>query len=97
MNRTLAACCALAAATAFAQTPKPGGTIRVSINNVIRSTNVGVQRDANSDAVMMHIVEGLVAYKEDGAPAPMLAESVEVSKDGKAYTFKLRKGVKFQN
>jgi len=47
--------------------------------------------------VMMHVVEGLVAYREDGTPAPMLAESVEVSKDGKAYTFKLRKGVKFHN
>jgi len=56
MNRTLAAFCALAAATAVAQTPKPGGSIRVAINSDIRSTNVGVQRDANSDRVMMHVV-----------------------------------------
>ena len=46
---------------------------------------------------MMHIVEGLVAYREDGTVAPMLAESVTPSADGLTYTFKLRQGVKFHN
>jgi peptide/nickel transport system substrate-binding protein len=72
-------------------------TIRVAANAEIRSTNPGVNRDANTDTVMLHMIEGLVGYKDDGTPAPLLAQSVDVSKDGKTYTFKLRPGVKFHN
>src|SRR6187455_2351109 len=72
-------------------------TIRVAANSEIRSTNPGVNRDANTDTVMLHIIEGLVGYRDDGTPAPLLAQSVAVSKDGKAYTFKLRPGLKFHN
>jgi peptide/nickel transport system substrate-binding protein len=91
------AACTLLTVPAAALAQKQGGTIRVSINSDIRSTAVGVNRDANTDGVMMHIVEGLVGYREDGAVAPMLAESVSASADGKTYTFKLRTNVKFHN
>src|SRR5258705_4752601 len=73
------------------------GTIRVAANAEIRSTNPGVNRDANTDTVMLHMIEGLVGYKDDGTPAPQLAQSIQVSKDAKTYTFKLRPGVKFHN
>jgi peptide/nickel transport system substrate-binding protein len=73
------------------------GTIRVAANAEIRSTNPGVNRDANTDTVMLHMIEGLVGYKDDGSPAPLLAQSIDVSKDGKTYTFKLRPGLKFHN
>jgi len=88
---------AVAATDALAQAPKTGGTIRVAINSDIRSTAVGVSRDANTDGVMMHVVEGLVAYREDGSVGPMLADSWQVSADGKTYTFKLRPNVRFHN
>ena len=98
MIRIVASACALVfAAAASAQSPKQGGTLRVSINSDIRSNAVGVNRDANTDGVMMHVVEGLVGYREDGSVAPMLAESVQASPDGKTYTFKLRPNVKFHN
>jgi peptide/nickel transport system substrate-binding protein len=71
--------------------------IRVAMNSDIRGTNPGVNRDSNTDTVIHHIVEGLVAHKEDGSVGPLLAESVEVSKDGLTYTFKLRPDVKFHN
>lgn len=90
----LLAGCALAA-SAHAQ--PSAGTLRVRMNADIRSTDPGLNRDGNTDAVMMHIVEGLVAYREDTSVGPMLAQSVDVSKDGKVYTFKLRPGVKFHN
>lgn len=87
----------LFATHAPAQNVKPEGTIVVAMNADIRTTNPGVNRDSNTDSVMMHIVEGLVAYREDGTPAPLLAQSIDVSADGKTYTFHLRDGVKFHN
>ncbi|QEI06590.1 ABC transporter substrate-binding protein [Pigmentiphaga aceris] len=72
-------------------------TIKVGINGDIRSTEPGVNREENSDALVMHLVEGLVAYREDASIGPMLAQKVDVSADGLSYTFTLRDGVKFQN
>lgn len=43
------------------------------------------------------IFEPLMAFDKDYKPVPMLAESVDVSDDGKAYTFHLREGIKFHN
>jgi peptide/nickel transport system substrate-binding protein len=74
-----------------------GGVLRARFNADIRSTDPGTNRDANTDGVMGHVVEGLVAFREDTSTGPMLAESWEISPDGKIYTFHLRKGVKFHN
>ncbi|MCC2611076.1 ABC transporter substrate-binding protein [Neorhizobium petrolearium] len=84
---------AATAGTAIAQDKM----MRVRINADIRSTDPGVNRDANSDAVVLHMVEGLVGYKDDASIAPLLAKSVDISADGKTYTFKLRDGLKFSN
>ncbi|HEV2508697.1 ABC transporter substrate-binding protein [Bosea sp. (in: a-proteobacteria)] len=86
----------LGLATAVAL-PAAATTLRVHLNADIRSINPGVNRDDNTDSVVLHVVEGLVAYGEDSAVKPLLAEKVEVSPDGKSYTFTLRKGVKFHN
>jgi peptide/nickel transport system substrate-binding protein len=96
MRNRFPVACALAAC-AFAFAADAATAIRVAANAEIRSTNPGVNRDANTDGVMLHIVEGLVGYKDDGTPAPLLAQSINISKDGKTYTFKLRPGVKFHN
>jgi len=77
--------------------PAVAQTLRVRLNADIRSTDPGVNRDANTDAVVLHVVEGLVALKEDTTVGPLLASKVDVSADGKTYTFSLRDGVKFHN
>jgi len=41
------------------------------------------------------VFETLMGVDEQGNPVPKLAESWEISTDGKTYTFHLRKGVKF--
>ena len=71
--------------------------LRARINADIRSTDPGTNRDANTDGVVAHMVEGLVAFKEDTSIGPMLADSWDISQDGLSYTFHLRQGVKFHN
>ena len=83
------------AATTFAQAPAP--LLRLRLNADIRSTDPGVNRDFNTDVVVLHMVEGLVGMREDSTPGPLLASKIETSKDGKTYTFKLRDGVTFHN
>jgi peptide/nickel transport system substrate-binding protein len=100
MNRLtiLAMAAALVALpAAAAETPQRGGTIRTVLSADMRSTNPGVDRDGATDIVHQHIVEGLVGFREDLSIGPMLAESWDVSPDGKTYTFHLRHGVRFQN
>ena len=74
-----------------------GGILRSRINADIRSTDPGTNRDANTDGVVAHMVEGLVAFKEDTSVGPMLADSWDISDGGRTYTFHLRQGVKFHN
>ena len=87
----------LLAAAGPAPAQPQAGTLRVRLNADIRSTDPGFNRDGNTDAVMLHVVEGLVAYREDATVGPLLAQSVAVSKDGRVYTFKLRPNVRFHN
>lgn len=74
-----------------------GDVLRLRLKADIRSTDPGMNRDGATDGVVLHMVEGLVAYREDFTIAPMLARSVEVSPDQLSYTFKLREGVTFHN
>lgn len=75
----------------------PAGVLRVALNADILSTDPGVLRDENTDAVLLHVAEGLVAPRHDGSIAPMLARGWTVSPDGRTYTFALRQGVTFHN
>ncbi|WP_225025922.1 ABC transporter substrate-binding protein [Xinfangfangia pollutisoli] len=89
----------LAAATgaaAFAETATEGGKLVIRLNADIRATD-GVNRDGNTDMVLHHIFETLVAYRDDLTIGPLLAESWTVSEDGRVYTFTLREGAKFHN
>jgi len=52
---------------------------------------------AIGEVTLYNIYETLTKINGDGKITPLLAESWEVSPDLKTYTFRLRKGVKFQN
>ncbi|MEM0899052.1 MAG: ABC transporter substrate-binding protein [Pseudomonadota bacterium] len=52
---------------------------------------------AIDEVVYANVFEGLTRINEDGSVAPALAESWEISDDGKVYTFKLRSGAKFHD
>lgn len=73
------------------------GAMLIPLSSDIRGTNPGVNRDANTDTVMLHVVEGLVGFREDGIPDLLLAKSLTVSPDGLRYIFQLRDRVLFHN
>ena len=52
---------------------------------------------AIGEVVHMSVLEGLTKINMDGKITPLLAESWSTDPDGKVYTFKLRKGVKFHD
>jgi peptide/nickel transport system substrate-binding protein len=52
---------------------------------------------AIGEVVHYNILEGLTRINVDGSVGPLLAESWTMDADGKAFTFKLRKGVKFHD
>jgi peptide/nickel transport system substrate-binding protein len=52
---------------------------------------------AIAEVTLYNVYETLTKINEDGSVSPLLAESWQTSPDLKTYTFKLRKGVKFQN
>jgi peptide/nickel transport system substrate-binding protein len=93
MRRILAGCALLT----IAAVPAGAQTVTVAFNQDIRSSDPGVNRDGNTDTVILHVVEGLFGYGADGEIGPLLAKTVQISPDGKTYEFTLRQGVKFHN
>ncbi|WP_140631907.1 ABC transporter substrate-binding protein [Pseudorivibacter rhizosphaerae] len=52
---------------------------------------------AIGEIVHYNVLEGLTKIQMDGTVSPLLAESWKLEPDGKTYTFKLRRGVKFHD
>lgn len=82
----------------LAQTPKKGGTLVYGRGGDSVGLDPAYETDGNSFMVCDNIYEALVFYKDEStAIEPGLATSWDISPDGKTYTFKLRKGVKFHD
>jgi len=56
-----------------------------------------VSSEMTSHGYIMQIFSGLVRFSDSLEPAPDIAQSWQVSSDGKTYTFYLRQDVKFQD
>ncbi|HET9978048.1 MAG TPA: ABC transporter substrate-binding protein [Burkholderiaceae bacterium] len=52
---------------------------------------------AIGEIVHYNVLEGLTKINVDGSVTPLLAESWSMDPDGKSYSFKLRRGVKFHD
>jgi peptide/nickel transport system substrate-binding protein len=95
--KTLLKCCVLAASlllSAFsAQAQKAGGTLVFLVQPEPPSLAPYVSTSGPIGLVAPKIYEGLFDYDNDGKMVPVLAESYNVSEDGKTVTFNLRKGV----
>lgn len=96
--RTLSAVAALAlvAPAALAQTP-PNVLIVGQIAEP-QSLDPHTVTATNDFRILVNVYDGLVRFKPGTLEVePSLAESWQVSEDGKTYTFKLRTGVKFHD
>jgi len=84
--------------THFAQAGEPqrGGTLSIVIPSDIRSLDA-TRFNAITDTVLHHIYEPLVGFRDDLTVGPQLAESWDVSADGRIYTFHLRQGTTYHN
>ncbi len=81
---------------AAAQTPKAGGTLRVSMA-VQEMTDPALFDWTEKSNVARHICEYLTITGADNVTRPYLAESWSASDDLKTWTFNLRKGVTWHN
>src|SRR5436190_19645251 len=52
---------------------------------------------AIGEVVHYNVLEGLTKINMDGSVTPLLAESWSIDPDGKVYTFRLRRGVKYHD
>ena len=77
--------------------PKSGGTLNVVIQPEPPSLMIGLVQNGPTQMVGGDIYESLLRYDFDLKPEGQLAESWEISEDGKTYTFKLREGVVFHD
>ncbi len=81
----------------LAQTPKRGGTLRVSYGNEIANLDFHTAPGYEMMWVAMNVGCGLVNITPDGKFVGDAAESWQVSPDHLTYTFKLRKNVLFHD
>jgi peptide/nickel transport system substrate-binding protein len=86
---------AIAGFPAFAQ--KPGGTLVQITQPEPPNLAPYISTSAPIGQVTAKIYDGLLEYGFDLKPKPSLAESWQISPDGKTVAFKLRKDVKFHD
>lgn len=83
--------------SAAAAEPKFGGVLRAAMTANVPTLDPHAITAVSTREVALHIFESLVTFDENFRIIPQLAAKWDISKDGKAYTFYLRKGVLFHN
>jgi ABC-type transport system substrate-binding protein len=74
-----------------------GNVFRYPIPNKPTTMDPGKVQDGDTIDVIQQVYEGLVGWDEKNQVSKRLADSWDVSKDGRTYTFHLKKGVKFSS
>ncbi|WP_313628697.1 peptide ABC transporter substrate-binding protein [Enterococcus italicus] len=71
--------------------------IAISLPSQLSTLDTTQTTDKNTFTIAQQIFEGLYRFDDDSNPVPGLAKSVDVSADGKTYTFNLRDNLKWSN
>ncbi|MEC8728024.1 MAG: ABC transporter substrate-binding protein [Pseudomonadota bacterium] len=88
---------ALIVSSFAAKAQEAGGTLAFLVQPEPPTLASCVSTSGPIGLVMPKVYEGLFDYDNDGKMVPMLAESYDISADGKTVTFKLRKGVRWHD
>jgi peptide/nickel transport system substrate-binding protein len=80
-----------------AESPRRGGRLVFGMASDVISLNPFYRTQSTDKFVRELTYEALMDLDDRGQPIPWLAESWTVAPDGKTYTFRLRRGVKFHN
>jgi len=67
-----------------------GGVLNIMLETEVQSLDPQLATDGTSFEVIADFTDGLMQMDADGAAVPALAESYELSDDGKTYTFHLK-------
>ncbi len=67
-----------------------GGTLNIMLETEVQSLDPQLATDGTSFEVIADYTDGLMQMDADGAAVPALAETYDISEDGKTYTFHLR-------
>jgi peptide/nickel transport system substrate-binding protein len=82
----------------YSQEPgKRGGTLRLTTTSDNGTLDVQVLADTTTKWLGRILFDSLVYLDNEGRPLPWLANSWDISDDGKTYTFHLREGVTFSD
>ena len=99
--RTTLSASALALSAIFAgwqvSAQEQGGTVVITTTPEPSTITNALSSAPTTAEVATKIFDGLLEYDQDLNPKPSLAESWDVSEDGKTVTFKLREGVKWHD
>ncbi|MBL8065262.1 MAG: ABC transporter substrate-binding protein [Chthonomonadaceae bacterium] len=76
---------------------KAAGVFRYPIINNPTTMDPHKVQDGDTIDLLQSMYEGLVGWSPENKPVGYLAESWEISPDGKVYTFKLKTNAKFHN
>jgi peptide/nickel transport system substrate-binding protein len=77
--------------------PRMGGILKIAMIGEPPTLDLHTTTAVITQQIMWHVFETLYTYDKNYNPIPLLVDSHTVSDNGRLYTFKLRKGVKFHN
>ncbi|MFW8054268.1 peptide ABC transporter substrate-binding protein [Vagococcus fluvialis] len=79
------------------ETTEIAQSISISTPAPISTLDTTQTTDKNTFTMVQHLFEGLTRFDEKTTPVPGIAETIDISEDGKEYTFKLREDAKWSN
>jgi len=94
--KTLATLLLCTAALAAAQSRKDSAVIGITLEPPGLDPTTSAAASIG-EIVHYNVLEGLTKINVDGSVTPLLADSWSIDPDGRLYTFKLKKGVKFHD